>query len=173
MSGVTTDTYCANCGQPIYNEDSHNRKPCPNCGATSRNYSLTAHITVAVSGAVNVTKVSYPQSLLNSAGNLISKGDELSLSMAVVLCHTACDIAADRALSAALEGRQLGHVKKPLRAMFTGYSPKNDRFWDLFSALTGQKIKKQPFWNAVKESCKYRDSIVHKGKLAACVSNPG
>jgi len=166
MSSITTDTYCGKCGEPIYNEDSHNRKPCPKCGATSRKYSLTASVTVAVSASVKATVVLYPQSLLDTAESLISKGDELSLSMAVILCHTACDIAADRAFSSILDSNSLGHIKKELRAMFSGYSPNNDRLWNLYSALSGEKIQHKPFWTPLKKSYDCRTDIVHKGKMA-------
>jgi ribosomal protein S12 methylthiotransferase accessory factor YcaO len=119
-----------------------------------------------VSASVAATKISFPQSLLNSAANLLAKDDKLSLSMAVVLCHTACDIAADRALAEALEKRSLGHTQAPLRAMFSGYSPKNDRIWDFYCTLTGDDIKQRPFWQKVVNSSKCRDGIIHSGKFA-------
>ncbi|MHA1587466.1 MAG: hypothetical protein ACTSV9_01695 [Candidatus Thorarchaeota archaeon] len=160
------DTCCGNCGHLIYNEDSHNRKPCPNCGSTTRRYSLTASISVAVSATATATKIAFPQSLLISASNLIQNGDDLSLSMAVILSHTACDIAADRAFTAALEGSSIPKAKDPLRALISGYSPKNDHFWNLFSALTGDAIKQEAFWQHIVESSKCRDGIVHRAEFA-------
>ncbi len=166
MGHAETDTYCGNCGQAIYDEDSDNRRPCPHCGSTARKYSLTANITVSVSASATATKISFPQSLLNSAANLLARNDKLSLSMAVVFCHTACDIAADRAVEEALEKRSLGHTKAPLRAMFSGYSPKNGRIWDFYCALTGDDIKQRPFWQKVVDSSKCRDGIIHSGRFA-------
>lgn len=166
MGNIETDTFCGNCEQPIYNEDSHNRQPCPNCGSTKRTYSLTADVSVAVGAEVNATRIAFSQSLLISAETLIKKGDELSLSMAVILSHSACDIAADRALALALESNALSHAMKPLRTLISGYSPKNDRFWNLFSALTGEEIRREPFWHALVESSKCRDAIVHRAEFA-------
>lgn len=164
---MSTDTYCGNCGEPIYNEDSSNRQPCPKCGATKRTYHLTADISVTVSVEADATYRSYAQSFLDTASAWIGGNVRELYSMAVVICHVACEIATDRALEAAFG--QLGNkalevaVRKRIRSNRMG----RREVHRLYNALTGRNIENESFWSKYKESIDRRDSIAHEGALVS------
>jgi len=52
VSETKADTFCAKCGEPILGEspngDPKERRPCSNCGSTTRTFSAEMHATVSV-----------------------------------------------------------------------------------------------------------------------------
>lgn len=167
MGNCVTDTYCNKCHEPIIDEDSTNRKPCPKCGALSRTYALTASITVAVSVSAKTGLISYPQSMLDTARNYITEGKDGLLSMAVILCHVACEIASERALSAAFAGRGISDLQDVVCRRFRSTRVANEEVHKLYTSLSGDDIAQAPFWAEYIESTKLRDGIAHEGKSAS------
>jgi uncharacterized Zn finger protein (UPF0148 family) len=165
MSDNTTDTHCATCGEPIYDEDSHNRNPCPKCGALSRTYSLTANVTVSVSVSAEAKKISLPQSLLDTARAMIDSDIDGLPAMAVILCHAACEIATDRALEAGFKANQIEHLHETIRKRFRSNRMGTKETHQLYTALTGDDIKNTPFWKQYTASIKRRDEIAHSGRM--------
>lgn len=159
------DNKCGRCGFLITDEfaskDSTERKPCPKCGSKSREILLAATVTAGASVSAELTVVTYPQWLLSEAQSLI---DENRFEIAVVVCHLACEIATERALSTAFESKGLQYLEGAVEELLNGYNLSNDRIRKLYTALTGDAIEVQTFWPHFKESAKRRNEIMHKGR---------
>src|ERR1700692_3665841 len=98
---AATDTFCASCDEPIIDEsvgvDSLSRKPCTRCGSTSRRYDLKMHAVGHATATADLSVTTYPQMLLSTADDLCRSGQ---FGISVVVAHMACEIAAERSLSA-------------------------------------------------------------------------
>ena len=154
---------CGACGEPIIGEDPAQRKPCPKCGSTSRKFGLSLHVTSSSSVTVQAEVVTYPQRLIAMARSLIDEGQ---FSFAVVVSHTACEIATERSLYEAFAAKGLQDLQDWVQSLNYGYNLANDRIRRLYTALTGDEIQKeQPFWSKFKKSADRRNRIVHKGVI--------
>lgn len=165
MASKMNDTVCAQCGALITNEsptgDIAQRKPCSQCGSTSRTFSVSIEAKVSVSGSVQAVVITYPQTLLSAARSLIDSGQ---FSIAVVVLHMACEIATERTLSEAFVKRGIQYLEESVEDLLNGYNLSNDRLRKLYTALTGDTVEKQPFWLKFKDSARRRNGIVHEGK---------
>jgi hypothetical protein len=117
---------------------------------------------MALGGSVTTTVVTYPEPLLRTARTLIDTGD---FSTGVVVAHMACDISTERALSRAFSAKSLASLEEAVEDLLPGYNLANDRVRNLYNALTGDEVQKQPFWQAFKESATRRNRIVHSGRI--------
>jgi len=164
MSTTDTDTFCAKCGEPIFDEsrsgDPKKRKPCPKCGSTARTFSLEASIQVAASLTASAEVRTYPQALLLAARSLIDTGQH---SIAVVVSHMACEVAAERAFCKAYADKGIKYLEEALSELLNSHNLGNDRTRKLYAALTGGIIQDQPFWQEFKEPSKRRNHIIHRG----------
>lgn len=111
--------------------------------------------------AATLTVIRYEDTLLTKAQELIATGD---FSIAVVIAHMACEISAERAISQAFAAKGIGYLEESVLAFLSGYSLANERIRDLYNAVTGNQIHKQPFWDTFKASAKRRNDAVHGGK---------
>ena len=156
------------CGEPIIGEDQSGdptqRKPCPKCGSASRIIALSARATVSISGRTQLTVVTYPQRLLTIARRLI---DEDEFGIAVVVAHMACEIASERSLSEAFGAKGLQYFEDWVNGLNLGYNLANERIRSLYTALTGDEIQKEAFWEQFKESARRRNRIMHRGLIVA------
>src|SRR6266511_1913279 len=100
----------------------------------------------------------YPQALLAMARKLLDEGQ---FSLAVIVCHMACEVAAERSLSAAFAKKGLQDLGKAVDEFLNGYNLAAERNRKLYTALTGDHIEQQPFWPKFKESATRRNDIVH------------
>jgi hypothetical protein len=121
-----------------------------------------ASATLAGQGGVspNPDVLTYPQRLLAYARTLINQGD---YGMAVVVCHTACEIATERRLSEAIVARGVEDLRGFLHRPNSGYSLSDKRLRKLYTALTRDNIEREPFWGEFIESSDRRHRIVHRG----------
>ncbi len=160
------NTRCAQCGFVIGDEspsgDPAHRKPCPQCGSTARDSLLSASVTVHASVSADLTVVTYPQTLLSTAQTLIEGGQ---FGIATVVCHMACEVAVERSLSAAFASKGLQYLEDAVEDLLNGYNLANSRIRVLYSALTGDAIELQDFWQQFKESAKRRNEIIHKSRV--------
>jgi hypothetical protein len=88
---------CSQCGLLLSSEGSPppaEGSPCPQCGSTRRNYIL-------LTGTAEL-RIVYPRALLGEAEDLINRG---KYGIAIVVAHIACEVAVQRALSAAFAKR--------------------------------------------------------------------
>ncbi len=163
---MTQDT-CSDCGRPVEDSSSDpaERTPCPNCGSTKRNIVMTATAgSSSVSGAsANITVLTYPQRLLGVAKGLI---DSQEFSIAVVVAHMAAEIAVERSLSRAYEINGLSHLGEAIGEFLNGYNLANEKIRKLFTAVTGNAVYQESFWQAFIASARRRNSIVHGSKTA-------
>ena len=160
--------FCKNCGTAIAGDlagDPARRKECPKCGSVVREFVMNAapgSYTVTAYDA-DVTYISYSEKLLTAAQDLIEKGE---FSISVVVAHMACEISAERSISRALKEKGIDFLEQPVEALLPSYNLANDKVKDLYNAVTGSEIQKQPFWQEFKESATRRNKAVHAGKIA-------
>lgn len=158
--------FCDDCGEPIEGEppiadDPAQRPPCPKCGSTSRDINLpgaTGSITVAGSTAT-LTITRLEDALLTKAQELITKGDNDDFRIAVVVAHMACEISAERAILRAFVARGIEYCDEN----YPNFNLASSRPCNLYNAVTGNHIHKQPFWKPFKMSATRRNKVVHKG----------
>jgi hypothetical protein len=105
--------------------------------------------------------LTYPEELLNFARKLIDDGQ---FSIAVVVCHIACEIATEHTLVESFAKKGIQYLQEPVLGLFSGYSLRNERLRQLYTALTGDQIQGESFWTKFDDSAKRRNCIVH-GKL--------
>lgn len=164
MTTESDKIVCAKCGELITGEspslDPGKRQPCPKCGSTSRSFIMHLEATIKVSDEVHDVLITYPQTLLSIAQSLIVNSQ---FSIAVVVSHMACEIATERSLSESFIRRGVQYLEDPITEFLNSYSLSNDRIRKLYTALTGDHIEKQRFWQKFKESAKRRNQIVHQG----------
>lgn len=167
---VQDDTKCGQCGRPITDEsptgDPRDRKPCPDCGSTTRILPLRATSTGRAFATADAYVVTYPEALLRVAKTLIGDGQ---CAIAVVVAHMACEVATERSFSAAFAAKGLQYLEGPVLDLINGYNLANDRNRRLYTAVTGDSIEQQAFWASFKESATRRNKVVHEGKIANTV----
>jgi hypothetical protein len=86
--------------------------------------------------------------------------------VAVILAHTACEVAVERIISQAFARSDIPQVAEPVDGLLNGYNLSNPRVRSLFDALTGKNIAqdKQSIWNKFCESAARRNRAVHRGE---------
>ena len=156
---------CAQCDTEIFEEsitdEFNDRKPCPSCGSTARKISEMATCEMRISSSASASVVSYPDTLLTMAQGLI---DNRQFGIAVVVCHMACEVTTERALSAAFDKKQIQYLQDSVLTLLNGFNLSNERNRKLYTALTGDDIEKQSFWQDFKHSATRRNEVIHKGK---------
>jgi hypothetical protein len=107
-------------------------------------------------------RISYSQELLGIAKGLIERGNH---SVAVVVCHMACEIAAERAFSAAYAAKGLTYLEPAVDDLLNGHNLAAEKNRNLYNALTGNTIQDEPFWQQFKASATRRNKAVHEGLI--------
>ena len=102
----------------------------------------------------------YPRELLSLAKKLIDQGEP---SIAVVVAHTACEVATERKLSEAFAAISLDYVAAWLRDQLNGYNLANEKNRKLYVSLTGDDVHLTTFWSKFKKSAERRNNIIHEG----------
>jgi hypothetical protein len=114
---------------------------------------------------LHVEVESYPQKLLHLARSLIDEGPD-RFSIAVIVVHMACEIATAQSLVAAFETKRIRYIKDWIIDGMNGYSLANQKNRRLYTALTGDSIQDNIFWQKFKESAALRNEIIHEGVSA-------
>jgi hypothetical protein len=104
----------------------------------------------------------YWDTLLATALNLIERNE---FSVAVVVAHMACEVRVATAISSAFQAKGLTYLEEAILEFFQRYNLANERIRNIYSAITGNEIQKQPFWHAFKESAKRRNEVIHAGLI--------
>ena len=155
---------CGNCETMVPDDSAlsdDKRTPCPKCGSKARIHNVQVSCTVSVSVTATATVITYPQSLLTLARSFINQGH---FQMATIVCHMACEIAVERALSAGFVARGIPDLEEPIEKLLNGYNMGgNDRLRKLYTALTKDEIQNKPFWAEYKASAERRNAIIHCG----------
>ena len=110
-----------------------------------------------------------PASLLELAQGLARSAEQKHWGLAVVVAHTACEVATERALTrmliAARSEAEMEKVKKKFGTY--GYSKiQVEEVQKLYRSLTRDDITEWSDWGQFDESIKNRNAIVHDGKDA-------
>jgi hypothetical protein len=106
-------------------------------------------------------RVSYSRQLLEVAKRLITQGD---FGIAIVVAHTACEIAVERALSQQLQSRKIDEMlEEAIEGFLSGYALTDNRARKLYAALTGDNIQQTTFWQRYEQSVGRRNRVVHRG----------
>jgi hypothetical protein len=158
---VAESNACGQCGELLTesaNTSVENRQPCPKCGSTSRHVSLEFRGLVSVSGTATLTVITYPMALLTIAQSLIDQGH---FNIAIVTSHIACEVAAERALDAAYAAKNLETLQDAVEGFMNGHNLAREQNRNLYNALTGTQIEKEPFWSRFMSAAKKRNKIVH------------
>ncbi|HXW48600.1 MAG TPA: hypothetical protein VEK31_04070 [Xanthobacteraceae bacterium] len=158
---MSDKVFCRKCGELIAGEAPDAKLPCPNCGSTSRAYSMKPDaVLFSLSGLeVDATVTTYPQKLLGLARKFIDEVEEFAL--AIVVAHMACDIATERTCSEAFAAKGISDLEDAVKGFFNAYTLNSERIQNLYTALTADEIEKAPFWGKFKASAKRRNKIVH------------
>ena len=159
---------CGQCREPIPDEEANaeftERKPCPKCGSTTRAIHADLNVVMQSMALVAHAEVTtYPARLLQVARKLI---DDAEFSIAIVVCHMACEVAVERTFNEAFPAKGLSYLENSVMAFVNGNNLATDRIRDLYTALTGNEVVKQPFWPDFKASARRRNDIMHGQRLA-------
>ncbi len=111
---------------------------------------------------LDATVTTYPQRLLDVAKGLIGTEE---YSIAVVVAHIACEVAVDRAFTKAFAAKGIDYLEESIGAYFSGSAFSQDKNRKLYTALTGDEIQKEPFWEPFTRSVKRRNGIAHKAEI--------
>ena len=115
----------------------------------------------AISGfGVNVQVITYPQKLLALAQWLIDLG---KFSISVVVAHMACEVATDRTFTEVFKAKGIEYLEEPIEKLLPSNNLGNDKTRKVYTALTGDGIQNQPFWQRFTESATRRNRISHNG----------
>ena len=104
--------------------------------------------------------ITYPQKLLSLAQSLIDSGE---YSVSIVVAHMACEVAVDRTFTEAYKVKGIEYLEKSIESFLPSNNLGNDGVRKLYTALTGDEIQKQPFWQRFTDSAKRRNNISHNG----------
>ena len=169
LGGVAVDdayvylVQCANCKMTLPDDSSlpdDKRTPCPKCGSKGRIHLVEVTDGIGAGSTATAVVITYPQSLLNLAKIFMNQGH---FSIAVVVAHMACEIASERAISAAFAARGIPELEDPVESFLNGYKLGNPRIRQLYTALTRDEIERNPFWEEFKASGDRRNAIIHRG----------
>jgi hypothetical protein len=156
---------CGTCATPVYDDPSDSRQPCPQCQSLTRAKQLAGSncTSTATSSSGQITITTYPQTLLDTARDLLER-EQYGIS--IVVAHMACEVAAERTMTEAFGTKSIAHLEEPILAFINGFNLATPRIRELYSALTGDQIQQQPFWQGYKDSSKLRNGIMHSGTIA-------
>ena len=102
----------------------------------------------------------YPQKLLALAQGLIDSGE---FSVSIVVAHMACEVATDRALNDAFKAKGIEYLEEPIERLLPSNNLGNKSVRKIYTALTGDEIQNQPFWQRFTDSVTRRNNISHNG----------
>jgi len=106
----------------------------------------------------------YPKWLHEIAKNLSTQGQH---SFAIVLAHTACELAVEQGLTSIFIKKKLTKFRDIIVSKSTSYNIAAERIHKLYIALTDDsRIQCQDyFWPEFKKSVERRNDVVHRGKM--------
>lgn len=122
--------------------------------------------SATASGTAELSVVTYPQTLLSSAEELLQRGQ---LGISVVVSHMACEVAAERTISEGFRVKGIEFLGESVLAYLNGYNLASERNRRLYSALTGDEIQQSPFWASFKASAARRNEVMHKSRIVTRV----
>jgi hypothetical protein len=167
MTVEKSGAVCTFCGQRITGESPEQPNPCEYCSSLAGGYPHLVVLTEAIAGSAVgfVEGATYPQILLSIARFLLAKNDDKLCGLATIMAHLACEIAVERSLSDSFARKGIQSIEESVADILNGYDLSNDKVRKLYSSLTGDEIREQPFWERFLRSAKRRDNIIRKGLI--------
>jgi hypothetical protein len=156
-AGVT----CGQCGKPILRDEREGRQPCPHCGSLVRSFSMVMSGGIRVSGSADIKFIPYAEALIDSAQRWIDANEP---SMAIIVLHTAVEVATSRVLSIGLRSKGMADLDEAIGHLVQSYNITNERIRKLYQAVTKDDVTKRPFWGDLVESARRRNGVVHRGE---------
>ena len=71
----------------------------------------------------------------------------------------------ERCLPDSFTRKGIPSLEEAVVDVLNGYNLANDKLWNLYTTLTGDEIREQPFWDDFIRSAKRRDNIIRKGLI--------
>lgn len=143
------------------------QNPCEYCSSLSGGYPHTVILKEETSGSTEeiLEGASNPRILLSIVRFLLDRNDDKLCGIATIVAHLACEVAVERSFSDAFARKGIRSLEDPLADVLPGYNLANDKVRNLYSSLTGDEIREQPFWANFVWSAKRRDNIIRKGLI--------
>lgn len=165
MSSIETDTHCGSCGEPIYNEDSANRVPCPKCGSTKRVYNGECNVTLSFSVSANAQLFRPAAAFLDIAHTLSASKDRMDWNLCIVAALVACEIATEKTIIEVAKAKGEESLVAQQRNEDKTFKMRWAKARTLYHQLTGDDIK-QPAneWDNYTKAVDHRNDIVHEGQ---------
>jgi hypothetical protein len=164
MTDQKSRAACTFCGQPITGESPEHANPCEYCNSPSGGFPHLVMLTEAITGSSvgYLEGATYPQILLNIARFLLGKNDDKLCGLATIIAHLACEVAIERSLSDSFTRKGIQALEDTVADVFNGITLANDKVWNLYASLSGDRIQDQPFFGDLVRSSKRRDNIIRK-----------
>lgn len=124
------------------------------------------------SAGADLTVVPYPDYLLTYAQHLADAGspnipglgENLNFGLAVVLAHTACEVAASRVYWNSCRTQRITNPDEERLAEWQthwGHNLANKKFRKQFEKVTGKDVKRIRLWSLFAASSDVRQKIIH------------
>jgi hypothetical protein len=167
MTGEKGVVACTFCGQPVTGESPEQTNPCEYCSSLSGGYPHSVILTEAIAGSAAgyVEGATTPQILMSIASFLLARNDDKLCGIVTILAHLACEVAIERSMSDSFARKGIRSLEEPVADVLNGYSLADEKVRNLYTSLTGDEIREQPFWDRFIRSAKRRDHIVRKGLI--------
>ena len=167
MTGGKGGAACTFCGQPITGEPPEQSNPCEYCSSLSGGYPHLVNLTEAIAGSAvgYVEGATYPQILLSIARFLLARNDDKLCGLATIVAHLACEVAIERSLSDSFARKGIRSFEDAVANILSGYNLANDMVRNLYTSVTGDELREQPFWGNFVRSANRRDNIIRKGLI--------
>ena len=106
----------------------------------------------------------YHEQLLEIVKNLSTQGQH---SFAIVLAHTACELAVEQVFNKLFEDRKLTDFREFIMPGRLSYNISANDIKERYNKLANDKIQsdKNAFWKPFKDSVERRKEIVHRGVM--------
>jgi hypothetical protein len=162
---------CTFCGQPITGESTAQANPCEYCNSVSGGFPHLVLLTEAITGSAMgyLEGATYPRILLGVSRFLLGRNDDKLCGLATIIAHLACEVAIERSLSDSFTRKGIRSLEDTVAGVLNGYSLSNDKVWNLYTELSGDRIQEQPFWEDFLRFAKRRDDIIRKGLIVGRV----
>jgi len=104
--------------------------------------------------------------LMSTARELVERGSDGDLELAVVAAQMACEIQTEIVISELFDRRGLSELGRIVRApgALRGNNLRDDRVRQLYGELSGDDIASKSFWSDFVAHAKLRNAVVHSGR---------
>lgn len=166
---VESRPVCTFCGQPIAGESAEPPNLCEYCSSPTGGYPHAVVLSDADAGSAAryLEGASNPRILIGIARMLLDRNDDKLCGIVTIVAHLACEVAVERSLSDSFAGKGLRFLEDPLGDALNGYNIADDTIRKVYTAVTGDEIRHQPFWDSFVRSAKRRDHVVRRGLIVS------